>query len=366
MAECSICKKSSSLISRYLPVCLNCIRNNFSKAKPIIEKVHTKARCNFDLPVTEPKTPGGISCTLCIHQCQMGEGETSWCGLRKNIGGKLTGVTPDKALLCWYHDPLPTNCVADWVCPGGTECGYPEYSYRKGPEHGYKNLAVFYLGCSFDCLFCQNWHHKEFSIGRDRFITAEELASAVDNYTSCICYFGGDPTPQLVHSIKTTEQALNKNQNRILRMCWETNGSMNPKLLDRIVDIALKSGGCIKFDLKTYSEELNIALCGVSNKQTLENFTRVAKSLKERPAVPLLVASTLLLPGYIDKHEVEQIAKFIASLDPSIPYSLLAFAPCFYMSDLPTTSRNQAEKCYRIAKEVGLERVRIGNIHLLS
>jgi pyruvate formate lyase activating enzyme len=49
-----------------------------------------------------------------------------------------------------------------------------------------------------------------------------------------------------------------------------------------------------------------------------------------------------------------------------IPYSLLGFSPQFMMSDLPTTTRDQAEECLEAAKEAGLRRVRIGNAHLLA
>ena len=45
------------------------------------------------------------------------------------------------------------------------------------------------------------------------------------------------------------------------------------------------------------------------------------------------------MPGYIDATQVGRIAEFIAGLDPSIPYALLAFHPAFEMNDLPTTSR---------------------------
>ena len=141
---------------------------------------------------------------------------------------------------------------------------------------------------------------------------------------------------------------------------------MHPGLLRQAAEIALNSGGCIKFDLKAWSEELHIALCGVSNKRTLENFQLLAEYTKERPLPPLLIASTLLVPGYVDKQEVSQIARFISSIDPDIPYSLLAFSPQFMMRDLPTTSRRHAEECLAEAKSQGLRRVRVGNVHLLG
>jgi pyruvate formate lyase activating enzyme len=80
----------------------------------------------------------------------------------------------------------------------------------------------------------------------------------------------------------------------------------------------------------------------------------------------LIAASTLLVPGYIDAREVGQIACFIASLDSTIPYSLLAFYPHFFMGDLPTTSRHHASECLEAAKAAGLANVKIGNLHLLS
>jgi len=141
---------------------------------------------------------------------------------------------------------------------------------------------------------------------------------------------------------------------------------MNPKFLKDIAEFSLHSGGCVKFDLKAFSEQVNIALCGVSNRRTLENFSFLADYTKNRREPPFLVASTLLVPGYVDRFEVSGIAKFIASLDSEIPYSLLAFHPHFYMSDLPTTSRVHAEECLEEAKKAGLKRVKIGNIHLLS
>jgi len=254
--------------------------------------------------------------------------------------------------------------VADWVCPGGTGAGYPSYAYQNGPEYGYKNLAVFYHGCSFDCLFCQNWTHRERVWDHER-IKPNELAQAVDDRTSCICYFGGDPTPQLPHAIETSRIALEKTKGKILRICWETNGSMASQLLEEVLNLSLNSGGCVKFDIKAWNESLHIALCGVSNLRTKENFELAATWINKRPEPPLLIASTLLVPGYIDEEEIRGISRWIASLNPSIPYALLAFYPQFFFKDLPTTSRTFAFRCKEVAEESGLRRVRIGNMHLL-
>ncbi|MCK5183100.1 MAG: radical SAM protein, partial [Candidatus Heimdallarchaeota archaeon] len=98
---------------------------------------------------------------------------------------------------------------------------------------------------------------------------------------------------------------------------------------------------------------------------TYFNLKEIGKRINDRPETPLLVASTLLIPGYIDEDQVEKIANFLASINTSIPYSLLAFYPAFAIDDLPTTSKEHAERCFKIAKKQGLENISIGNKHLL-
>ena len=92
----------------------------------------------------------------------------------------------------------------------------------------------------------------------------------------------------------------------------------------------------------------------------------MGKYHKKRPEVPFIRASTLLVPGYVDQEEVKKIAEYLAEIDPTIPYSLLAFVPHFEMKDLPYTSRELALKCKEIAEKSGLEKVRIGNQWLLT
>jgi len=361
MARCISCGKESRLVSENLSVCVDCIRDRYDSVIGHTREVHARARIEFHLPSIPPRTPDGIECDLCINNCRMGLGEKGYCGIRKNEAGKL--VTTN-GCLDWYHDPLPTNCVADWVCAGGSHTGYPTYSHRREAEFGYKNLAVFYRTCSFDCLYCQNWHFRQPTPKSP--IAPDDLARAVDSKTSCICYFGGDPAPQIPHAIKTSKLAREHDLHRILRICWETNGAMSRASLEKMLHLSLNSGGCVKFDLKAFTPQLNLALCGVSNTRTLENFEYASSFIHRREEPPLLVASTLLIPGYIDLKEVKAIARFIARLDPHIPYVLLAFHPHFLMSDLPTTSKEHAHQALSAAREKGLSRVRIGNTHLLS
>ncbi len=366
MGICKICGAKGLEISEFLGICLNCIRREPSESLSHAMEAHKKSREAFSLPAFPPTSKKGIKCRLCVHQCTMGEGEFGYCGIRKNVKGKISGPRAGEAKVSWYLDPLPTNCVADWVCPAGTGAGYPDYSHSKNsPEYGYYNLAVFFHSCSFNCLYCQNWHFRERTFEPTN-RSIEEMLGSLNPKVACICYFGGDPSTQINFAIKASEKALERKKNRILRICWETNGSMHKSYLKKMIELSLHSGGCIKFDLKAWNETLHKVLTGVTNRRTLDNFAYIAEFIPQRPEPPLLIASTLLVPGYIDEKEIKAIASFIAKLDPNIPYRLLAFYPHFYMRDLPLTSKKIAQKCYEAALEAGLKRVSLGNIHLLT
>jgi pyruvate formate lyase activating enzyme len=262
--------------------------------------------------------------------------------------------SPRRGLLHWYRDPLPTNCVADWVCRGHSQIGH-------------HNLAVFYGSCTLDCAFCQNWHYRRTRPRSDRTnsvqaMTSDELVECANDTTFCVCFFGGDPASQMPHALAAASKLARSG----VTICWETAGTMHPRFLQRAVELSLASGGCIKFDLKAFDDNLHIALTGSTNQRTLENFEFAASLSASVADPPPLIASTLLIPGYIDAQEVADIAAFIYNLNPAIPYSLLAFHPSFEMSDLPRTPLSQAESALQAARAAGLSHLRLGNLHLLD
>lgn len=345
--KCKECKKEY-ILSKILPYCPECIRKNFSVLQSEILNIHKQTRIEHKMVQEIPQDKKGLACGLCVNNCIIGRDNNGYCGVRTNTGEIVSGPDKDLAYVDWYHDPLPTNCVADWVCEGSK-------------DYGYKNLAVFYEGCTFNCLFCQNWQYRT----RKNRATVQELASAADPLTKCICYFGGDPTPFAFHSIATAQEILERKQHKKFRICWETNGSVSPRIMKDWIKLGLKSNGCIKIDFKTFSEPLNIALCGASNKNTKLNIELVAKYMLQREKPPLLIVSTLLIPGYIDEYELTEMVKFLSRINKDIPWSFLGFYPHFYFNDLPQTSRKQAEIALKIAEEYGMKNTHIGNVHLL-
>jgi len=349
LESCSSCHRVVPNLALAIGLCPACCRSGTRAARLRAEAVRRESRSVFDLPAAPPRAADGARCPLCSNECVIGEGGRGYCGLRTVHQGRLVhrAGTPERGFLHWYRDPLPSNCVADWVCEG---------SRRRGRH----NMAVFYASCTADCLFCQNWHFRTLEPADYR-LSARQLAAAANTDTFCVCYFGGDPASQMPHALAASALLARRG----VRICWETNGTMHPRLLDAALRYSLETGGCIKFDLKAFDEDLHLLLTGISKRRTLENFERAARRFKQRPDPPPVIASTLLVPGYVDPEQVGKMARFIASINPEIPYALLAFAPQFRMTDLPCTSLRHAEQAEDAARAAGLVHVRLGNRHLL-
>jgi pyruvate formate lyase activating enzyme len=340
------------IVSKSIGVCAICVREGTIE---LAKQEHKRLRQRDRLVPSVPLS-GEIVCAECGNHCRMKEGDIGFCNIRAAQNGKVIDRHSTSAVVSWYFDSLPTNCVADWVCP-----------VTKNRDFGFgrkrlKNLAVFYGSCNSDCLFCQNASFRTMMARGGPLMTPEELAKAADDYTACVCYFGGDPACNPEHSVRTSQLL---NETKQVRVCYETNGNISKKWLDTIAEIIETTGGTFKFDIKAVTPSIYEALTGISNSVVLRNFKELATEKTEREG-EFLVASILLVPGYIDLQEVRRICAFIADCDPSIPTALLGFSPHHAMSDLPRTSRNHAKAALEISKEEGLENVRIGNLGLLG
>jgi pyruvate formate lyase activating enzyme len=342
MISCTECKKNPA--AEAIGICVNCLR--LKNEEQLSFNIHAKIRQEFELPSYPPKSVNGIRCHQCSNNCRIGKRAIGYCGMRINQDGKLKNKAPrESALVYTYLDPIPTNCCAAWFCSGSH-------------QHGY-NLSVFFYGCNFDCLFCQNSSHK--LISEASIITEDEMvASALDERVRCVCFFGGSPEPQLPFALGVARRIMDES-NHQKKICWEWNGCGNSLLVKKATQCSAESDGTVKFDLKAFHQNIVRALCGVDNRQAFHNFKLLARQYPDRE---LLTATTLLVPYYVDRYEVESIAAFISECDRDIPYSLLVFRPNFFMRDMPITPRQQVEECYQAARKY-LKRVHIGNRHLM-
>ncbi|TFG09892.1 radical SAM protein [Candidatus Thorarchaeota archaeon] len=353
MMKCPNHSDEKQIASKNIGYCGNCLIGHPERLRGA-EEAHESLREKMGL-VPKVSRDGETTCAECGNHCRLENGELGFCGLRTARAGRIIERYQDSTIISWYRDPLPTNCVADWVCPVREQ----RYTINGKRRH---NLAVFYGSCNSDCFFCQNSSYKDMMRDGRPLMTPDQLASMTDETTACLCFFGGDPSCNAEHSIETARRAKEITD---VTICYETNGNISKKWLQPIADIVQRHGGTIKFDLKAVSGEIYTALTGISNSTVLRNFQVLAKRGRNCDG-EFLVASILLVPGYVGTKEVRRVSQFIADCDDTIPTALLGFQPHHWMRDLPRTSRRHAERAKEVAEEAGLKNVRIGNRGLLS
>ncbi len=334
MTECVLCGRPG--VSSFLKVCRDCLLKDPDRALPIVRKAHAEARKDLGLPPEPPSN--GVKCDRCVNGCRIPEGGVGFCGVVRNEGGRL--VVEHRG--SFYLDPHPTNCVGAWVCPGATSAGYPRFTDTEGPERGRYNLAVFYGGCTHHCFFCQNHEHWT---TRGEIKPEDLLSRMTDPDVTCVCFFGGDPVPHLDQVLEVGERF----EEAGVRVCLETNGSMNPSLCRRVAEICYESGGGFNTDVKAYNPEVYEALTGSSPEYTFKHLEIVGEEFaREDP--PILRPSTLIVPGYVTPEEVEAVAEFLASIDERIPYRLLQHVPHYLSVDLGYTPTSVMLECKRAAE----------------
>jgi len=101
------------------------------------------------------------------------------------------------------------------------------------------SFTIFFSGCNFHCIFCQNWSISQMNTGK--WIEPEELAKAIDEKVEegakNVNWVGGEPTPNLPYILKVLKFAHSN-----LPQIWNSNMYCTEKamrLLDGIIDVYL-------------------------------------------------------------------------------------------------------------------------------
>jgi pyruvate formate lyase activating enzyme len=74
--------------------------------------------------------------------------------------------------------------------------------------------------------------------------------------------------------------------------------------------------------------------------------------------------TTLLIPGLNDNpEELKDLAKFLADLDPGIPWHISRFHPTYRLTNISSTPVATIRRARELGYEAGLKYVYTGNIH---
>lgn len=274
-----------------------------------------------------------VECTACPRRCKLLDNQYGFCGIRWNFDGKLYLVSHGLAIAVAI-DPIEKK---------------PLYQFNPGSMV----FSMSTTGCSWGCVFCQNW-----DISQRRVIAgwklepelAVKLATAYG--AQGITYTYNEPVVFIEYAYDVGILARKEG----LFNTMVTNGYMT----DETIDLVVKFMDAATVDLKGHGDR------DVARKLSLvpdiEPVFQAIIELKRRGVY--IEITDLVIPRYGDDLEkARKLARWIVeNLGPETPIHFLRFHPDYKLLDIPSTSVKVLEKHAAIAKEEGLHYVYLGNV----
>lgn len=271
------------------------------------------------------------TCQVCIHHCSLEPGRTGLCRARKNENGQI---------ICGNYGQV-TSLALDPI--------------EKKPLHMYRPgslvLSVGSFGCNLRCSFCQN--HEISMAGPEEtgavYISPEALAQKAQEYRPI-----GNIGAAFTYNEPLVGWEYVRDSARLIKgMSMEnvvvTNGTVSLEVLEELLPFI----DAMNIDLKAFREETYRKLGG--DLETVKAFiTRAAAGCH-------VELTTLIVPGMNDgTEEMEEEARWIASLGKDIPLHVTRFFPRYHMTDRDATEVGQVYRLADTARKY-LEHVFVGN-----
>lgn len=120
--------------------------------------------------------------------------------------------------------------------------------------------------------------------------------------------------------------------------------------------------------MKDVINVMNIYLKGFTEKfymtSTVAHLQPVLETIRRAREMGIWVEiTTLIIPGENDSdEELTNIATFIHSIDPTIPWHISAFHPDYLMDTTPRTPLSTLQRAYSIGTKIGLHYIYCGNV----
>ncbi len=276
-----------------------------------------------------------VQCILCSHQCIIKEGRRGICRVRENSNGVLCSLV--------YGRPVSEN-----VDPIEKK---PLFHLLPGSL----SYSISTVGCNFRCQHCQNYEISQYPARHDgeiagRTRTPQEIVeSAKASGCASISYTYVEPTIFYEFAFDTAKLAHQQG----LKNVFVSNGYTSADATRQLAPYLDANN----IDLKAFSDKFYKEVCGAKLQPVLDTIT-----LMKELGVWVEI-TTLLIPGWNDSdEELAEIAGFINSIDPDMPWHVTRFYPTFKMTDRPVTPVETIRKARDIGLAAGLKYVYVGNI----
>ena len=276
---------------------------------------------------------GSVECYSCGHRCVIKEGRDGICRVRFNSGGKLR---------------------VPWGYAGGLQLDPIEKKPFFHALPGSKAMSFGMLGCDYHCGYCQNWVTSQ-ALRDPNAISPPEITTPEDIVALAHRHGAQVVTSTYNEPLITSEWAVGifKLARRYgLVTSYVSNGNGTPEVIEYLrpwVDL-------YKVDLKGFNDKQYRKLGGV-----LRNVLDTIVLLHEKHFWMEIV--TLIVPGFNDSEsEIRDIAKFIVTVSPDIPWHVTAFHSDYKMMDTERTNALSLVRAAEIGYESGLHFVYAGNL----
>ena len=273
-----------------------------------------------------------VNCYLCARRCQISDGSTGFCLVRKNESGTLYSLNFGKAVSAAV-DPISKKPLSHFN-PGALV------------------MSVAAAGCNFRCQFCDNWMiSQDKEVAGRNFPPGDILKAAREKNCQGISYTYTEPTIYMEYAYETARIAHQVS----FFNTFVTNGYMTQEAVKTIAPyldaatVDFKGGA----DPGFYKSVMSVP-----------NVEPIYETLKELKLNGVhLEITNLVVPKIGDSLDrIKAMAVWIKDyLGKDTPFHLLRFHPDYKMTTTPATSMETMEKAYMTCREVGLSYTYIGN-----
>ena len=275
-----------------------------------------------------------VRCFLCAHHCLIKDEKRGICYVRKNIDGTLYTLVYGR-VVSMNIDPIEKK---------------PLFHFQPGST----SFSIAAVGCNFRCEHCQNFEISQYPKEHEgeilgQHVTPEVIVEAAErNGCKSISYTYTEPTIFFEFAYDCARLAHEKG----IKNVFVSNGYTTPEAT-RVIAPYLDGNN---IDLKGNDDFYN-KICGAR----LEPVKETIRLMKELGV--WVEVTTLIIPDYNDSEEdMRDIAGFIKSVDPFIPWHVTQFYPTFQLTDKPRTPVKTLRKARDIGFETGLKYVYEGNV----
>lgn len=274
-----------------------------------------------------------VHCTLCPHQCILGENDRGFCRTRVVKNAQLHTIAYGNP--CSAHiDPMEKK---------------PLYHFLPGKPI----LSIATGGCNLRCLNCQNWQISQARPEdlRNYNLPPQQLVQGMTkNKIPAIAYTYSEPVIFYEYVMDTGKMAREQNIRNVL----VTAGYIEEEPLRQLCTVA----DAANVDLKGFSDNFYKKICGAKLEPVKE-----ALMIMQQEGVWVEVTK-LTVPGLSDDmDDLRAMCDWmVEALGPGTPLHLSRFHPQHKLQHLPPTPVDTMYKAQEVAQRAGLHFIYVGNV----